>query len=344
MIRTRGALHPDLAGIRARRKGETRHDRAVHRRGREVEPRLLRQRERHVPVDRLERGVRPGRERLRHRVDVPVDRLQREPPPRSTHLDRTVDGLEVELAVDVLDAHVSVDGGELGGHAGRDDDLVARDDLALLAGKAVVAAVVPAAVRSRQHGLEAPAFAVVLVRDLRLLEQLGRLLRRRGPGRERHDGRELGARRSDHVARDVLHVDRLAGRERAVEAVRPRDRRLLALADRDEHQEQPEREEDPDGKPVGALRRSVLDVVRFRKLDHGHHRGETRRRHRSYAIHLMRRQNEIAFRADAALARTKPFSSGSTAFSRSDWIVFASGDCLAAAASASTATRRTAGF
>src|SRR5204863_4830802 len=55
-------------------------------------------------------------------------------------------------------------------------------------------------------------------------------------------------------------------------------------------------------------------------------------------------QNSIAFSADAAFVRTKPFSAGSNAFWRRDSIVRGSGVSRAAAESASIATSRTAGF
>ena len=98
-----------------------------------------------------------------------------------------------------------------------------------------------------------------------------------------------------------------------------------------EHQDRADHEEQPENGPIGPLR-----PVAGRRAHHVERRGGD--------LRVTPAHRSIAFSADAARARTKPFSCGSNAFSRSDRIVRGSGDSLAAAASASTATRRTPGL
>ncbi len=187
--------------------------------------------------------------------------------------------------VEVPHAHVAVDRLQLRGDARRNHDLVAGGDAALVAGIAVAVAATARAA-SRPHGLQVPAVVVVVAHDLRLLEDLVGFRLGRGRDRERDDGRELPAGRGDDVAGDVFDVDRLSGGDRAVERLDAGGRGLLGLADRDrdEHQQEPEREQDPDGQAIGARGGRLGDVPVLRELHHVHRERETRARHESYAI------------------------------------------------------------
>src|SRR6185295_3162056 len=111
--------------------------------------------------------------------------------------------------------------------------------------------------------------------------------------------------------------------------------RLVAARDgrAEGHEHRAEQEEDPQHHAVGAIHAAAGRAGNAHLPERRSGRGRVTQSHRS-----------IAFRAEAARARTKPFSDGSTAFSRRDWMVFGSGADRADAARASTATRRTPGF
>ncbi len=215
-------------GLRQRGKpeGKGRRDRAVHGLGGEIELRALRQRQRDRAVHGLERDARAASDRLSGGRDRPVDGLGLERLADTARLDLSVDALEIQLTVEVLHAYVAVDRLESDVDPRRHRELVARDDAAARAGGA--ASAVP--VHPGPPRLERPALLVLALLDPRAAEKvLGLFLvgRRHGHGDDR--GKRV-ARRSDHVARDVLDGERLTRRQRSGETIGARGGALLGLA------------------------------------------------------------------------------------------------------------------
>ena len=222
-------------------------------------------------------------------VDRAVHGLGLERSPHAAGLDRPVDALEAQAAVEVPDPDAAVDGVELRRDAGRHGQRVVRHDAAARAGRGPAA--VAAAVHTGPAGLERPAVLVVALGDAGVAKKVFGLLRRRRRDRHGHDRRELGPRRGDDLARDVLDRERLPGGERSGDALGSRRRALLGLPGRNEHQEQSEGEQDPDGQTVGARRRRLAILAAWFELQRVHRQRETLARHGSFAGPFLRRRS-----------------------------------------------------